>query len=298
MRARKYLVLGLALVLLFTAPQALAKRTVANQTKSLLWEVKSDTTSVYLLGSIHFANQQLYPLAAGIEKAFEKSSALVVEVNPLTIDNQKMQKTIQQKGIYPDGESIKENISAEVFGMLKDVLTDYQIPAQGFMRLKPGLCSMTLATVWLMKMGYSPDYGVDQYFAQKAAGQKPIIELETMEQQLSMILNMPNPELFLKYTLLDIAKGKKFMAKTVALWKKGAADALYDLMLKPYDKNRQLLPVMNMIYFNRNLRMAARIETFLETKDTFFVVVGSAHLIGPKGIVKILRNRGYRIRQY
>jgi len=300
MMKRKCLPLFLVwiLIVFFFAPQAFAQRAAADQSRSFMWEVKSATTTVYILGSIHFANPDLYPLPTIIEDAFEKSSVLVVEVNPLTINLKRVKKIVQKKGMYPDGESLQGSISDKLLSDLRGSLEKHKIPIQGFISMKPGLCAITLASVLLMKMGYSPDYGIDQYFAKKATGKKPIIELETIDQQLSLIFDMPDQELFLKYTLSDIAKGENFMAKTVEQWKAGDAEALFGLLLKPYAKDPQFKPILDKMYFDRNFKMAARIEGFLKIKKTYFVVVGAAHLIGEKGIIKILEKRNYKVRQF
>ena len=43
--------------------------------------------------------------------------------------------------------------------------------------------------------------------------------------------------------------------------------------------------------------MASKIEDFLKMKETYFVIVGAGHLIGKKGIVEILKAKGYRVEQ-
>jgi uncharacterized protein YbaP (TraB family) len=43
--------------------------------------------------------------------------------------------------------------------------------------------------------------------------------------------------------------------------------------------------------------MSSRIEGFLRTKETSFVAVGAAHLIGERGILEMLRNKGYTVKQ-
>jgi uncharacterized protein YbaP (TraB family) len=43
--------------------------------------------------------------------------------------------------------------------------------------------------------------------------------------------------------------------------------------------------------------MVSRIEEFLRSKETYFVIVGAGHLIGNKGIIEILRRKGYLVEQ-
>src|SRR6478672_7160250 len=45
----------------------------------LMWKATSATNTVYLLGSIHLASPDMYPLPAQIEAAFRNSAVLIVE---------------------------------------------------------------------------------------------------------------------------------------------------------------------------------------------------------------------------
>ena len=52
----------------------------AENDKAFFWQVESESATVYLLGSIHYADPGFYPLRPAIEKAFEASDKLVVEI--------------------------------------------------------------------------------------------------------------------------------------------------------------------------------------------------------------------------
>jgi uncharacterized protein YbaP (TraB family) len=43
--------------------------------------------------------------------------------------------------------------------------------------------------------------------------------------------------------------------------------------------------------------MVEKIEEFLKGNETVFVVVGAGHLVGPKGIVKLLEDKNYQVTQ-
>jgi uncharacterized protein YbaP (TraB family) len=60
---------------------ALGHGTSAQAQQSFLWEVKSDTATVYLFGTIHVGKKDMYPLAPLIEQALAASEALAVEAD-------------------------------------------------------------------------------------------------------------------------------------------------------------------------------------------------------------------------
>ena len=43
--------------------------------------------------------------------------------------------------------------------------------------------------------------------------------------------------------------------------------------------------------------MTGKMDEYLKGKESVFVVVGAAHIIGDKGIAKQLRDKGYKVEQ-
>ena len=43
--------------------------------------------------------------------------------------------------------------------------------------------------------------------------------------------------------------------------------------------------------------MLAKIEGYLDSRERHFIAVGALHLAGPRGLVELLRKRGYVVRQ-
>ena len=78
----------------------------AKSGKGLIWKVTSSKTTIYLLGSMHFAKKDMYPFRSLIEQAFKKADYLVVEVNIKTQDPLKMQQMMLQYGTYPKNETL------------------------------------------------------------------------------------------------------------------------------------------------------------------------------------------------
>ena len=53
--------------------------------------------------------------------------------------------------------------------------------------------------------------------------------------------------------------------------------------------------LMKKLIDDRNVTMAERVDGFLKGKEPCFVVVGAGHIIGDKGIVKLLQAKGYKV---
>jgi len=100
----------LILLLLFFTAAAHAKND-----RAFFWQVNSSKATVYLMGSIHFADKSFYPLRKEIVDIFEKSDALVVELDINNIDHNAYNRLLFEKGIYKDGSTIKDVISEKTW---------------------------------------------------------------------------------------------------------------------------------------------------------------------------------------
>jgi uncharacterized protein YbaP (TraB family) len=292
------LFITIAFILALFPQAAFSQEQSATSKKSFLWEVASSTTTVYALGSIHLMKQEMYPLNPTIENAFDKSAFLVVEVNSLNVDPAKMQQ-IMLKGMYQGDKTLKDDLSDETFSMLKTHLEKMNIPMANLVKFKPGMIVMTLANIQLMKLGFSPEYGIDMYFLKKAQGKIPILELETMDEQMELLLgDSLNDDLILKNSILEWEQTKETMDTVISLWNDGNADQMANLIIKePLQENPELLPVYQKFFFDRNKKMTNKIKGFLATEQIYFVVVGSGHLIGENGIISLLKKAGYTVNQ-
>jgi uncharacterized protein YbaP (TraB family) len=148
-----------------------------------------------------------------------------------------------------------------------------------------------------MKAGYDPNYGMDKYFLSKAAGTKKILELESLDYQIDLLssLNDDEQELFLLYTLKDLKILTQEVDKLVEAWQSGAAESMEKTVTKSFTEDRRFSGIYDKLIHKRNRNMALKIEGFLKTNGTCFVVVGAAHLLGDRGIVQLLKGRGYSV---
>ena len=208
-----------------------------------------------------------------------------------------MGRIILERGIYKGDETIQENISEDTSQLLNSFLMHNSIPLQDILKMKPAMLAFTLSTLKLLKMGFTPEYGIDMYFCQKANGEKSIIELETMEEQLSLIFDMPNENLLLKYTLLDLENMEKLFRDIVESWRNGDQMAMEKILLNPYEKYPEFKPILEKMFYERNIKMVSTIKDLLKEKKKFFVVVGAGHLVGENGIIQLMQSPNYTIQQ-
>jgi uncharacterized protein YbaP (TraB family) len=54
---------------------------------------------------------------------------------------------------------------------------------------------------------------------------------------------------------------------------------------------------MERMFVKRNINMTQNISELLQTKQTYFVVVGAGHMVGDQGIVALLKDRGFTVKR-
>jgi len=266
---------------------------------NFLWEVKSAVNKVYILGSIHLGKKEFYPLDVKIEESFKKSDFLVVEVNLNDIDPVIIQNMVFEKGFYPVGEILKDHLSGKTYQLAAEKFQKLGLDIEFFNDSKPWFIAMNITTMELMRLGYNPEYGIDKYFLEKAKNNKKILGFETFEFQLGLFdsFSEKQQELFLLSTLAEVDLISHEMDKMLYLWKNGDAEKMELMLSKPLKVYPEIKNIYDKLIYDRNEKMANKIDGFLKDDAIYFIVVGAAHLVGEKGIISILEKKGYSVIQ-
>ncbi len=267
--------------------------------RGLFYVVKSPKATLYILGSIHLANRNLYPLPSRIISAFNHSDNVVVEVNTGSEAYQETQQKMIPMLLYRGKETIKDHLSDETYEMLKEYLKKSQIPLVSVRKFKPGLLAIAITSKQLMLMGFLTKYGIENCFLGLVHGTKNIYELESAGDQLSLFLSIDDPDMYIKHTLMDIENMRSVMGKIISAWKAGDAEKLNKMLLiDPVKQEPKMISIIKSFFYDRNITMTKKLEKYLNTGGNYFVIVGAGHLVGDKGIIALLKKTGkYSIEQ-
>lgn len=265
--------------------------------KNSLWRIKSKTNSIYLLGSLHLLRSNNYPLSDIIEKAFEDSQILVLEVDLKSMNDPETQLTMLTKGMFADGQTLVKSIGRKAYELAKTKTEELGIDIVMFKDFKPWLFAMTLTTIKLQSLGFDPQYGLDSYFYSKANQTgKQVVALETPEYQIDLFdkMSASDQESLVNEALLKLDMAEMKMNTILDAWSSGDIKEMEATLLKSI---REYPELYETLIDNRNKAWLTKIESFLSEKGNYMILVGAGHLVGNSGLLELLENKGYSIEQ-
>jgi len=257
-----------------------------------LWVAKHANSTIYLFGTVHLLPDDTAWRYPTLDQALAKSQTLYIE---LTDDNQaNMAALVLRYGLDP----------AHPLGSLLDPAQQQQLQRaadqagvpggmQTLSMMRPWLAALTLTTAPLLKAGLDPQHGVDkQLQAQMLAAGKPVLGLETAEQQIHFLADMSDTMqlAFLQATLRDIGKDSGELTELIDAWKAGDTDHI--ARIEDEDLRKPAPALYQRLLVQRNQTWAAKIDAILQQPGTTFIAVGAAHLAGPDSVQAQLQKLG------
>jgi uncharacterized protein len=268
--------------------------------QNFLWQVSSPTNRVYLFGTIHAGKPSWYPLPPAVDEAFGDSNELVVEAD--VTDEKAMSKSASSMA-YAAPDSLRNHVPKEDYERFVRLLPRYRLPEAEVARLKPFMAASLLAFAEWARLGYSPQLGVDGYLIRRAKAElKPVAELEGVAQQFALmdgLTEAENRDLFAgTLGALESGLADAQFEGMVHAWQVGDPNAMLEVARRYNEKVKGAAEFEEKFVWSRHPAMIAKIAAWLDGPDRRrFIAVGALHLCGPRGLVELLRGRGYAVRQ-
>jgi uncharacterized protein YbaP (TraB family) len=120
--------------------------------------------------------------------------------------------------------------------------------------------------------------------------------LETAEFQISIFDRMPmdQQDRFLAETLKQLKTQTANVTTLADAWRFGDVATIEKLVLSDLKEDPALY---QRLLVDRNRSWMPQIEALLERPGRAFIVVGAAHLVGPDGLLQMLKARGFTVEQ-
>jgi uncharacterized protein YbaP (TraB family) len=286
---RRFVSAAVAAALLLLAPLHAAGRSFA-------WKATGKGGVVYLVGSIHMLSSAMYPLAPSLESAYKDSDLLVEEVDLAQMMDPSSQMQLLMRGMLPSSQSLEKVLTPATYALVSK-----RLEGSGAMEplklLKPWMVALMIEAMEWQKAGLDPELGLDKHFYDEAKNDsKGVQGLETADDQLSIFdtMTMDQQDHMLAQTIKDIDAEQAQMAKMMDAWKAGDITSVERVVLTGLKEDPTLY---QRLLVGRNRNWMPKIEALFARRGHALVVVGAAHLVGPDGLVAMLKAKGYAVEQ-
>jgi uncharacterized protein YbaP (TraB family) len=265
--------------------------------RNFLWKATAKSGgTMYLVGSVHLLPKDSYPLNPALEVAFKESDLLVEEAD-LGEMGVGAQMAFLSRGMLPSSTPLDKVLSPATYALLTKRAAEIGVPVEPLKLLKPWMVAQMLEVMQWQKAGFDPELGLDKHFYDLAQGAgKSVQGLETLDFQMSLFdgMTLAEQDHLLAETLKEIDTEQANMAKLMEAWKAGDAPTVERIVLSALRQEPQLY---QRLLVDRNKAWIPKLEALFARKGHTFVVVGAAHLVGPDGLISLLRAKGYTVEQ-
>lgn len=252
---------------------------------SLLWKVEaSGVPASYVMGTIHLPDTTVFRIRDTILDVFDGCRAFYGE-----LDLDSVQGAMMDIGamLLPAGKTLRsfyhDTDWVRIDALLKERLGPMAMMTS---RLKP---STVLVMVMQKSIPTSAGMTIDEFFWRRAK-ERGIARygIERAAEQLDVLDSMPPA------ALADFAADPMaFDSAMTALRDAYVAERL-DLVAEAAQDIDQYEEFAARLNDDRNATMAERLDQEFRTGGVF-VAVGAAHLPGPRGLLQVLRDRGFSV---
>ncbi|WP_410993987.1 TraB/GumN family protein [Escherichia coli] len=271
----------------------------------------------HLIGSIHMGSHDMAPLPTRLLKKLKNADALIVEADVSTSDT--------PFANLPTCEALEERINEEQLQNLQHISQEMGISPSLFSTQPLWQIAMVLQATQAQKLGLRAEYGIDYQLLQAAKQQhKPVIELEGAENQIAMLLQLPDKGLaLLDDTLTHWHTNARLLQQMMSWWLNAPpqnnditlpntfSQSLYDVLTHWHTNARLLQQMMSwwlnappqnnditlpntfsqslydVLMHQRNLAWRDKLRAM--PPGRYVVAVGALHLYGEGNLPQMLR---------
>lgn len=276
----------------------------------LLYKISGNglKTPSYIVGTYHLAPASYVDSIPGARVALETAEQVCGELSMDEMSSLEGTQKVMAAMMLPDGQSLKDVLSEEEFAKLDAFMADVMgvglsNPMVGAQlgKMTPMAIATQLQLLQYMKMtpGFNPNALIDSYFQTEAAKNgKPVIGFETMDFQIS-VLYMGRSIERQKVQLMCMIDNREYelmMMKTLteAYFAQDIAKLLEVTEEKLGNKCDSTPEEDEALIYGRNADWAEKMPAIMGDKSTLFVV-GAAHLPGERGVLELLKKKGYAV---
>jgi uncharacterized protein YbaP (TraB family) len=255
---------------------------IAQNESSILWRISGNGLKEpsFLFGSMHIVPGKQFFINETISNCFKNVKTLIVETDPkITLDDHLKTTSLS---MLPKGKTIKDFMDKDTYNECYTYWTDSMKVNKNqlnkMLSYKPIFLSSFLMSQYIVQ-----PKNYESEFFNLAGKSKKLITLETLEEQISMMDSIPISDQLSEYN----ADQQYF--ELLDLYLKQDIHGIENLLLDETSMDFKTL----MIQMRTNNWLPKINEAI--NRESCFISVGLAHIIGENGFISILRKTGYTV---
>ncbi|HRO44854.1 TraB/GumN family protein [Agriterribacter sp.] len=267
-----------------------APAVTAQTDNALLWEISGNGISSpsYLYGTVHMICTEDFVTGKQLQEKFKSAQKVFLEVD---MDDPAMNMKMMQLSLL-QGKKLSDMFSDSDYNKLNIFFRDtIGMPLTLLNTMKPFVLFSILT---LKSLPCAEPQSYEMTFVNMAKEQnKEVLGLETIEDQMKIFDDMPDSvqvQMVMRY-VNGFDEQKKEFVKMIDAYKQENLDMIYRQIMSSPD----IAGSEEVLLYNRNRRWIPVMENAMQSGKIFFAV-GAGHLGGPKGIINLLREKGYTVK--
>ncbi len=274
--------------------------------QGLLWEITGNGLArpSYLFGTMHVSNKLAFHLADSFFTAIKSVDVVALETNPAN-----WQEDYSKPNIFSGSNNYRggDDFMSAMFDMPNDYIRKntfaigkYENNLKLALATEPAMINGMLYRTYNYGADFEEDTYLDMYIFQ--TGSK-------LGKKMTGVENFEESEKLVAEAYKDAAKERRTSKKSYDedysyedniknpytiedAYRKGDLDMLDSMEQKQFNSKAFLEKFL----YKRNEIQANSIDSIIKSKTSLFVGVGSAHLPGKRGVIEMLRAKGYKLR--
>jgi uncharacterized protein len=259
--------------------------------RHFIWRIKNAPAPFYLVGSMHALRQSDYFALHDFDRAINDANVFVFERDPTANDPAVLWRKLLPEASYPHGVTIQQRVSPRTFALVQRIA---RIPQSAYETQKPWAIAAFNLKAQGMEMVKSR-FSLDHYIYENVRHRAKFGGLETIDEFAGSFTGMSDreSESFLLQAIEYGQRSPELLSATIAAWKAGSPQRVYEL----YAPRKNGADGYSRWIEKRSAHWLPRIDNAIRSRAPTMVVVGALHLGGPRGLIALLRARGYVIEQ-
>ncbi len=272
--------------------------------QGLLWEITGNGLArpSYLFGTMHVSNKLAFHLADSFFTAIKNVDVVALETNPANWQEDYSKPTIFSNSSYGGADAMYSMLDMPNDYLRKSTfaISKYENNLKLAFATEPAMINGMLYRTYNYGADFEEDTYLDMYIFQ--TGSK-------LGKKMAGVENFEESEKLVAEAYKDAAKERRTSKKSYDedysyedniknpytiedAYRKGDLDMLDSMEQKQFNSKAFLEKFL----YKRNEIQANSIDSIIKSKTSLFVGVGSAHLPGKRGVIEMLRAKGYKLR--